>query len=102
MIVRKARISRIDGAHSAAIPCSAMDARIDASMACKGQPFSVSCLGNVTQPPRRLVEILFVSVNPHVGRRRLPAVSRVIHLSEDLPEEIVRLVLTFWAHLGFY
>ena len=78
-----------------------MDARIDASMACKGQPFSVSCLGNVTQPPRRLVEILFVSVNPHVGRRA-PAPSRRFesNLSRTCPKG-VRLVLTFWAHLGY-
>ena len=78
-----------------------MDARIDASMACKGQPFSVSCLGNVTQPPRRLVEIIC----EREPARWAAAPSRRFEsnsLIPGLPEEIVRLVLTFWAHLGFY
>ena len=45
---RTARIFRIDGAYLAAIPFSAMNARIDASMAAKGQPLgepgSIFCL----------------------------------------------------------
>ena len=80
---RTARIFRIDGAYLAAIPFSSMNARIDASMASKGQPLgepgSIFCLRAVLILTvrfclRRRLEIFASSVligitllDPHVS-----------------------------------